>query len=230
MDNIITTMLSSNVKNVPSCVDALAFFDPDTGKTAIISTRDYINHNYHNYSFINKTSELEDYNTIKFCNLNTFISKNPTSNIESYISARHSSRVLYNLDLYVAAYITLYKYYKSFETLVENNFITFIDTFIDTCISSNNDHLGTLCYYNYKINKIFNLRKTVFEMFRDYLTSYNNYMYIYTNQHEYKYTDKEFRVLRKTLKTFSRTQSRAQIAAKERLIETFEMLDNSVAV
>lgn len=230
MDNIITTMHSTNVENIPSYVESLAFFDSESQKLAVISASDYISHNYHNYTLISKTSELLKHFPIKVCNLNAFISKNPTSNIESYLLSAHSFQSEISYDLYAAAYITLYKYYKSFETLVENNFITFIDTFIDTCISSNNDHLGTICYYNYKINKIFNLRKTVFEMFRGYLNNYNNYFYIFTNQHEYKYTDKEFRVLCKTLKAFSRTQSKAQIAAKERLIETFEMLDNSVAV
>ena len=76
------------------------------------------------------------------------------------------------------------------------------------------------------MHKILKLRKTVFEMFKDYLNNYNNYIYIYTNQTEHKYTDKEFRVLLKTLKTFSN----AQLEAKKRLIETFEVLDNNEAV
>lgn len=223
MENIITTMLNSNVKKIPSCVDALAFFDSDSNKIAVISTRDYINHNYHNYTLISKTSELSDYNSIKLCNLSAFISKNPASNIESYISSAHSSRVIYNFDLYVAAYITLYRLYKSLETLVENNFITFIDTFIDDCISNKSDNPGSICYYNYEIHKILKLRKTVFEMFKDYLNNYNTYLYILKNQTEYKYTDKQFRAVRKTLKVFSK----AQIVAKRRMLETIEALDNN---
>ena len=223
MNNIITTMLTANVKKVPSCVDALAFFDSDSNKVAIISTRDYISHNYHNHTVISKTSELLNYNSIKLCNLNSFISKNPESNIESYISSAHSSKVMYNFDLYVTAYITLYKNYKSLATLADHNFITFIDTFIDNCLNSKDDHPGTICYFNYDIHKVLKLRKTVFEMFEDYLNNYNNYLYIYTNQHDYKYTDKEFRVILKTLKTFSK----AKLVVKKRVLETFEALNDN---
>ena len=226
MNSTIKTLLTANVKSIPSCADALAFYDSDSNKVAIISTRDYINHNYHNYTVISKTSELLEYNSIKLCNLNAFISKNPESNIESYITAAHSSKVMYNFDLYAAAYITLYKTYKSLETLVENNFITFIDTFIDNCLSSKDDHPGTICYFSYDIHKVLKLRKTVFEMFEDYLNNYNNYLCIYTNQHDYKYTDKEFRVILKTLKTFSK----ADLSAKKRMLKAFEILDSNEAV
>ena len=226
MDNIITTMLTTNVEDIPSYVEALAFFDSESQKLAVISTSDYINHNYHNYTLISKTSELLKHFPIKVCNLNAFISKNPTSNIESYLLSDHSFQADCSYELYTAAYITLYKYYKSFETLVENNFTTFIDGFIEACIYSNNDHPGTICYFNYEIHKIFKLRKTVFEMFKDYLNDYNNYLYIYKNQNEYKYTDKEFRALCKTLKIFSE----AKTEAKENLIKTIEFLDNKEAV
>lgn len=226
MNNIINTMLTSNVKNVPSCVDGLAFYDDESNRIIVISTKDYMNHDYSNYTVIKKTSELSDFDCVRLFNLKSFISKNPESHIESYIAARHSSKVLYNFDLYVTAYIVLYRTYKSFETLVENNFITFIDTFIDNCISSKSDHPSTICYYNYDIHKILKLRKTVFTMFKDYLNNYNNYLYIYTNQKEYKYTDKQFRAILKTLKVFSK----AQLVVKKRLVETFETFENNEAV
>ena len=63
-------------------------------------------------------------------------------------------------------------------------------------------------------------------MFEDYINDYNNYMYIYTNQTEYKYTDQQFRALLKTLKLFSR----AQPAAKKRFAEAFEKFSNSEAI
>lgn len=223
MSNII---LSTKIKTIPSYADTLAFYDPELNRIITISVSDYKNCNYKNYTIINKSSELKECNFISLVNLDTFISKNPKSRIEDYIASKHSAIVYEQFDLYLAAYITLYRYYKSFETLVENNFITFIDTFIDNCIDSDSDHTYTITYFNYEIHKILKLRKTVFEMFKDYLNNYNNYLYIYKNQTEYKYTDKQFRVFLKTMKVFSESK----IEAKQRFIETCNNLSNKRAV
>lgn len=226
MNSTIKTLLNANVKSIPSYADNLAFYDEESHKIIVISAHDYRNCNFSNFTFINKTSELIEYDSLKLVNLNKFISCNPLSQIEIYISSDHSQRVYSNFDYYVTAYIILYKNYKSLEILVENKFITFIDTFIDNCISNNTDHPGTICYFRYDIHKIFKLRKTVYTMLEEYINDYNSYMYIYTNQNEYKYTDKQFRALSKTLKLFSK----AQPAAKKRLAETLEKLSNSEAI
>ena len=226
MKKIIKSMFTANVASVPAYVDALAFYDEESNKIIVISANDYKNCNFSNYNVINKTSELTDFDYIKLVNLSTFIRKNPTSGIEKYIDSKHSRKVYEKSDLYLAAYITLYKYYKSFETLVDNNYINFIDTFIDSCIRNKSDHPNTICYFNYDIHKIFKLRKTVFTMFKDYLNSYNNYLYIYTNQNDFKYTDQQFRVFLKTLKVFNKTKT----VEKKQLIETLaNFSDNEIA-
>lgn len=222
MENIVRIMLSTKVKNIPSCVDALAFYDDESNRIAVISVKDYKKHNYSNYTVISKTAELSACCSVKLMNLNAFISKNPSSGIENYISAAHSDRVLYNFDFYVTAYIILYRNYKSLETLTENNFISFIDTFIDNCVESKNDHPGSICYFNYQIHKVLKIRKAVFAMFKDYINNYSNYMYIYNNQHEYKYTDKQFRVLFKTLEAFSKCNANV----KRRLLESLEVFSS----
>ncbi|MEE1035252.1 MAG: hypothetical protein U0L06_11875 [Agathobacter sp.] len=226
MNSTKKTLLTANVKSIPSYVDNLAFYDEESRKIVVISTHDYRNSNFDNCTFISKTSELTEYDSLKLMNLNKFISCNPSSQIERYISSAHSERVCINFEYYVSAYIILYKNYKSLETLVENNYINFIDTFIDHCVREANDHPGTICYFKYDIHKIFKLRKTVFAMFEDYINDYKNYMYIYTNQNEYKYTDQQFRVFLRTLKLFSK----AQPVAKKRFVETFEKLSNSEAI
>ncbi len=220
MSNII---LTTKVKTIPSYVESLAFYEPESKKIVVISVRDYKNSNYSNYTVINKTSQLRECGRISLVNLNAFISKNPASGIEDYIAAKHAANVYEQCDLYLAAYITLYRFYKSLETLAENNFITFIDTFIDKCMSSDSDHDNSICYFNYEIHKVLKLRKSVFDMFKDYLNNYNNYLYIYTNQTEYKYTDSEFRAIARTLKTFAKSR----LEARQRFISTFVELNNN---
>ena len=175
MNSTKKTLLTANVKSIPSYVDNLAFYDEESRKIVVISTHDYRNSNFDNCTFISKTSELTEYDSLKLMNLNKFISCNPSSQIERYISSAHSERVCINFEYYVSAYIILYKNYKSLETLVENNYINFIDTFIDHCVREANDHPGTICYFKYDIHKIFKLRKTVFAMFEDYINDYKNY-------------------------------------------------------
>lgn len=223
MSNII---LKTKTKTIPSYVDALAFFDPASNKIIVISASEYRNGNYENYTVINRTCELKDCGLISLANLNAFIRKYPDSRIEDYIASDHSDIAFEQFGLYLAAYITLYRFYKCFETLVDNNFITFIDTFIDNCINSESDHTHTITYFNYEIHKILKLRKTVFEMFKDYLNDYNHYLYIYKNQTEFKYTDKQFRVIRKTLKVFSGSE----LEAKNRFINTYIKLSDKKAV
>ncbi len=223
MSNTINTMLTTKIKTIPSYVDTLAFYEPESNKIAVISVSDYKKCNYKNHTVISKTSELKDCGLISLVNLKDFIRRNPASGIEDYIDAKHSAKVYEQCDLYLAAYIILYRYYKCFETLVDNNFITFIDTFIDNCMNSDSDHDSTITYFSYDIHKILKLRKTVFNMFKDYINDYNSYLFIYKNQTEYKYTDKEFRVIAKTLKVFSKSKREF----RQRFINTFENLNNN---
>lgn len=235
MEKTIKTIFTADAKTVPGYVDSLAFYDVESNRVIAISARDYLRHDFSNYTVINKTSELKDLGYIKFMNLNDFISKNPSSRVEKYINSKHASAVYKYSDLYLAAYITLYRYYESFETLVDNGYINLIDTFIASCIRNKNDHPGTLCYYNYDIHKILKLRKVVFDIFRDYINSYRNYLIIYANQNEYKFTDKQFRTLAKTISAFSRSE----FEVKQRMTETLtlfsykksvaELFDNEIA-
>jgi len=219
MSNVI---LTTKIKTIPSYADTLAFYDPELNKILVISADDYRKFNYNRCTVISKTSELREFGQISLVNLNAFISRNPSSRVEGYIDSKHSAKVYEQSDLYLAAYITLYRYYKCFETLVDNNFITFIDTFIDQCMNSDSDHDHTICYFNYEIHKIFKLRKSVYDMFKDYLNNYNNYLDIYIDQNEYKYTDSEFRVIAKSLKIFSKSK----LESRQRFIKTFVELNN----
>ena len=205
MSNIIDTMKAAVITFNISLFDTLAFYDTETNRVAVISARDFATKKYKNYSLINKTSELLGWGQIKLVNLEDFVRKNPSSGIEAYIEAEHSE-TLYYFDYYIAAYIVLYRCYKSLETLSENKLFGLIDTFIDHCASHNSDHPNTITYFKYDIHKVLKLRKVVYNMFKKYFTTYNNYYYIFMNQHEYKYTDKQFREFRQTLRQFERAK------------------------
>ena len=199
MKTINKTMLTANTDFNISLFDSLAFYDAETGKIAVISARSFVNKNYDDYAIVSKTAELLGFGQIKLVNVEDFIRKNPDSGIEAYMEADHYETA-YHFDFYLAAYIILYRFYKSLEALSENGLFGLIDSFIDNCISSSNDHPGTITYFNYEIHKVLKLRKTVYEMFRKYFTNYSNYYYIFMNQHAYNYTDKQFREFRKTLR------------------------------
>ena len=214
MDNIIDIMKNTNITFDISIFDTLAFYDIETNKIIVISARSFVKKDFEDHAVINKTSELLGWGQIKLVNLADFIRMNPDSGIEAYIEAERSDKLFY-FDFYIAAYITLYKYYKSLEILSENVMFGFIDTFIDHCVSTRNDHPGTITYYNYdrEIHTVLKLRKTVYDMFEKYFTNYSNYYYIFMNQHEYEYTDKQFREFRKTLRDFKKAK-RAMEKAK----------------
>ncbi len=214
MSNIINTMRNTNIIFNISIFDTLAFYDTESSRVVAISARSFVKKDFEDHSVISKTSDLLGCGQIKLVNLADFIRMNPDSGIEAYIEAERSDKLFY-FDFYIAAYITLYKYYKSLEILSENGMFGFIDTFIDHCVSTRNDHPGTVTYYNYdrKIHTVLKLRKTVYEMFEPYFTAYSNYYYIYVNQHEYEYTDKQFREFRKTLREFKKAR-RAMKKAK----------------
>lgn len=109
MSNAVNTMLTTKIKTIPSYVDSLAFYDPESNKIAVISVSDYKNCNYRYHTVISKTSDLKDYGLISLANLDAFISKNPSSRIEDYINSKHSARVYEQGDLYLTAYIILYR-------------------------------------------------------------------------------------------------------------------------
>ena len=206
-------MHSSNITFNFSLFDTLAFYDHETNRIAVISARSFVKEKYNDYTVIYNTYDLLGCGQIKLVNLEDFIRYNPCSGIEAYVEAEHSEQ-LYYFDFYLCAYITLYRLYKSLETLSDNKLFGLIDTFIDHCASTFNDHPCTITYFNYEIHKVLKLRKSVFQMFKKYLTNYNNYYYIFMNQHVYKYTDKQFREFKKTLKNFEKAE-RAMRSAKE---------------
>lgn len=205
MSNIINTMKETAITFNISLFDTLAFYDTKSKRIVVISARSFANKKYYDHVVINKTSELLGWGQIKLVNLEDFIRCNPCSGIEAYIEAEHSSK-LYYFDFYIAAYITLYRLYKSLETLSDNKLFGLIDTFIDHCASTYSDHPNTITYFNYEIHKVLKLRKAVYNMYKRYFTDYNNYYYIFMNQHVYKYTDKQFREFRKTLRDFEKAK------------------------
>ena len=201
---------------IPSCgknfdaFDALAFFDAESNRIFVIDPKDFAKSNFESITVITKTAELAAFGSIKLVNPEAFTKCFPSSQLESYIIAEHSARVYEDFDFYLASYIILYRYYKSLETLVEHNFISLVDSFIEHCVSENTDHPCTLCYSRNEIHKVLKLRKAVFEMFKDYFKTYNNYSYILKCQTEKKYTDKDFRKLRKLIKNHIKRELEAE--------------------
>ena len=201
--SITNTELEFNV----SMFDTLAFYDAEANRVAAISARSFVNKKFNDFTVITKTSDLLGLGQIKLVNIRDFIKKNPDSGIEAYAEAEHSQNPYY-FDFYLTAYIILYKYYESLETLSENGLFALIDSFIDHCVCSNSDHPGTITYFSYDIHKVLKLRKSVYNMFKSHFTNYSNYYYIYMSQHVYKYTDKQFREFRNTLKDFDKNQQK----------------------
>lgn len=173
--------------------DAIAFYDVETSAVNIITASDYQSENCSKAVPISKAAELAEFGRIHFANVKEFMLAHPDTGLDRYIAAEHSEEVYKNFDFYITAYIHLSKRYRCFETLTENGFYNLIDTFIDACVSRNTDHVGTLCYFNYDIHKVFKLRKSVFNMFRSELNSFRNHEAIYLMQHALRLTDEQFR-------------------------------------
>lgn len=204
--------------------DGIAFFDRVGRCVIVVDAVDYLSSNYDNCITIKKASQLNNYNRVFFANLEEFIMAYPDSNIEAYIINKSSNTDDNSIGKYIAAYVHLYKCYKSLSTLAENNFTEFIDAFIDTCMSEEDDHPRTISYTAYELYKVLGLRKAVFEMFKKYLNNYNTYKTIHYLQHSKKFSDKEFREIKKKIRAKLKEEKESQKREKEKSTATSSAL------
>ena len=200
--NRITNLIKSLV--LPTKVfllgDGIAFYDAKDNRVHIIDAMDFLRGNYESFCTIKKTSYLNNFNRIIVANIEDFIEANPESEIDEYIISKVSDKEDAALGKYIAAYMHLYRLYKSFSTLVAENYIDFIDTFIEKCMSEETDHLSTITYSKKELHKVLRLRKAVFNMFEPYLTNYNTYKNIEYLHNSKQFSDKEFRRIKRKIR------------------------------
>ena len=175
--------------------DAIAYFDPATDRVKVIPAADCKSGYFDEEKAVtvNKAAELAAYDCIKLLNAREFIARHPEADLETYIASSHTSKVSDNPDFYAAAYIHLFRLYKSFEVLTENDLAWLIDSFIDNCVSISSDHPSTLSYYKHEVHKVLKLRKTVFNMFVKQIRDYNSLDSLQRLQNLHNFTDKEIR-------------------------------------
>ena len=196
--NLISLLASIAVANFQN-VDFIVAFDKVCNKLYAISVKDCITKAYHNSFVVTKASQLKSLGSIKLIGVKDFITVNPDSGLESYINATHTNKVLNNFDMYIASYIHLYRVYKSFTALVENNYINLVDTFIDHCFIENTDHPGTISYSYGDVNEVLRFRKPTYNIIKKFLVNHGAYAYFLNLNTKHKYTDKQFRQVRDSL-------------------------------
>ena len=192
-----TTRTFDNTSIPKSDVNHILFFDTKTSRVFAVNAVDYREGNFDRCLTIKKAADLSKLGRIYFANLGDFVAKYPDSHIERYISDVHSKTVLDNFDKYIAAYVHLYRCYKSLAALAENSYGAFIDAFFEACCNENTDHPATICYFGNEIHKILKLRKAVFNMFDKELNDYSFYTQIFVLQNVLGLKDNELRKLRK---------------------------------
>lgn len=186
---------NNTINNTIKHADAIAYFDPATDRVKVIPAADCKSGYFDEEKAVtvNKVAELAAYDCIKLLNAREFIARHPEADLETYIASSHTSKVNDNPDFYVAAYIHLFRLYKSFEVLTENDLAWLIDSFIDNCVSINSDHPSTLSYYKHEVHKVLKLRKTVFNMLVKQIRDYNTLDILQRLQNLHNFTDKEIR-------------------------------------
>ena len=200
MANEIIMLLMSFVGLNYGNFDYIVVYDHITNKLHAISFYDYKLGNFDNYITINKSSDLMFLGNIVLLNLEKFISMFPESKIEEYKNSQHTDTASSNIDLYLAAYINLYRIYKSLPVLVENNYSKTIDTFIDCCMKENTDHPGTLAYNPGEVYQVFRLKKANFQMFKKFLVDHKFYREVLDLQNKHKQTESQMRQISREYK------------------------------
>ena len=193
--NTIKNTIKHADKYADKHADAIAYFDPATDRVKVIPASDCKSGYFDEEKAVtvNKVAELAAYECIKLLNAREFVARHPEADLETYIASSHTSKANDNPDFYVAAYIHLFRLYKSFEVLTENDLAWLIDSFIDNCVSINSDHPSTLSYYKHEVHKVLKLRKTVFNMFVKQVRDYNSLDNLQRLQNLHNFTDKEIR-------------------------------------
>ena len=192
---LLASLVVANFQNV----DFIVAFDAAAGRLFAISITDVIRKNFDNLIPIKRVAEIQNLGSIKFVGMKDFMSQNPNSCIENYIEAKHTRRVFDNFDTYLASYIHLYRVYKCLSTLVENNHINLVDTFIDCCMTENTDHPATIAYSDGAVNEVLRLRKETYRIIKKYLVSHDAYKY-FLALNRGKCTDQQFRMIRNIIK------------------------------
>ena len=172
-----------------------AFYNPTTSRVCVVSCA-----HPDEYFEVRKVSDLELFYDFRFINAAEFISRHPEAELERYINGEHNDDFVYETERYLAAYMHLFRCYESLAVLAANGFSRFIDGFIDSCFAENTDHPATIGYTRKQLYKVLRLRKSVYDMFEPYLKDYDTYNYIFTLQNQYKYSDSDFRKVRKEFK------------------------------
>lgn len=200
----MSTKINTNntINNTIKHADAIAYFDPATDRVKVISSADCKSGYFDEERAVtlNKVAELAAFDSIRLLNVREFMARHPEANLETYIASSHTSKVNDNSDFYLAAYIHLFRLYKSFEVLTENDLAWLIDAFIDNCVSLNSDYPSTISYNKYEVHKVLQLRKAVFNMFVKQIRDYDCLADLQRLQNLYKLTDKEIRALIKEQK------------------------------
>lgn len=141
--------------------DTIAFFDKFKHSIHVVAVDDYLNGHFDNYATIKRVADFKRLGLIYLANPEDFIEAYPNSCIEKYIYSTHSYAVKENKDKYIAAYIHLYKLYKSLDILTRDNYVQFIDSFIDYCMAEGSDHQSTITYSPKQLYRVLRLRKAV---------------------------------------------------------------------
>ncbi len=192
--------LATLCRQTINSVDTIIVYNPEADRLYSIDKDNLLNNDYNASSVVKKASQLKRLGEIQLHGVIDFMLKYPESGLDRYIDAIHTNRVAENFNLYVAAYIHLYHYYKSLPVFVSHGYYNLIDTFIDCCINENTDHPHTICYFPDEIYKIFKLRKAVYNMLKTYLNDHEMFRYVLNMAQTHKYTDKQFRELKKAFK------------------------------
>ena len=174
-------------------IENVVVFNEADDRLFAVSKEDFENDCFENIETIKRAADLKNLIPFKLVGVEKFLSKHPDSLLQKYIEAEHINSEENTLTLHTAAYIHLYRYYKSFNTLISESYTEFIDSFIDSCIEEDTDHPATICYSNYETYKIFKLRKSVFTMYKKYLNDYEFYRELLRLQNLYNLKDDYFR-------------------------------------
>ena len=201
-NSIMDIVRRSNVDVSSVCgkADHVAFFEPARSVVCVMPAMDFEKGNFENVMTVRRVSQLGRLGRIAFINPEDHADAFPGSMVMQYIKAEHSKAAYENPGVFTAAYIHLYRCYKSFDTLVSNGYSVLVDAFIERAINDDIEHPGTLAYFNYQVHKVFRLRKSVYTMFRSYLNDYDAYSAILELQNRWGYSDGQFRALKKRLK------------------------------
>ena len=204
MVNCVFDVIERNKKTLAEAceaVDHVCFFDSKNERVCFIAADSLKERNYDDLVTVTRISDFAALGRVYFANIDDFMETYQNNEIRKYIQGAHLSQFWTNPHMYVAAYVYLYRLYKSFDTLVVNDHSELIDSFIEYAIDNDVEQPGTFAYLKKTdAYKALRLRKAVYEMFSIYFNEYRFYDHILTLQNSYSYSDREFRELRNKIR------------------------------